>query len=428
MQITRDNTSSTSTKLTVTASAAELEAAKQAVVQRLGASVKVQGFRPGKAPANIIEKNIDQTVLQTEVLDAVINQLYVEAVDQEKLRPVAQPDIAVTKFVPFSALEFTATVEVVGDITLPDYKKIKLSMPAVKVTANEVKEVLDNLAVRGAQKEEVTRAAKAGDEVLIDFSGSDAKTKEPIDGADGKNYPLTLGSNSFIPGFEDELIGVKAGETKTFDITFPEDYGAATLQGKKATFAVTAHKVQEVKPAQLDDAFAASIGPFKTLDELKADIKKQLQAEREQEARTKFDNELLEKIAEKTKVDIPAKLIDSEIDRMEEQEKRDVVYRGQTWQEHLDAEGISAEEHREKQRPGAELRVKAGLVLGEIAEAEKIQVSPEELELRIQLLRNQYGDPQMQAELDKPENRRDIMSRMLTESTLDRLRDYATKA
>ena len=151
-------------------------------------------------------------------------------------------------------------------------------------------------------------------------------------------------------------------------------------------------------------------------------------AEKQQEADRAFDNELLEKIAAKTTVAIPKALIEQEIDRMEEEEKRNVVYRGQTWQEHLDAEGLTAEAHREKQREGAELRVKAGLVLGEIADKEKITVTPEELEIRIQLLKGQYPDPAMQAELDKPENRRDINSRLLTEKTLDKLRAYATKA
>jgi trigger factor len=180
-------------------------------------------------------------------------------------------------------------------------------------------------------------------------------------------------------------------------------------------------------PAKLDDAFAASIGPFKTLAELKADIKKQLKAEKQQEADRAYDNDLLQKIAEKSTVAIPKALVDEEIARIEEEEKRNIVYRGQTWQEHLDAEKLTAEEHSEKQRPTAELRVKAGLVLGQIAEAEKITVSPEDLEVRVQLLKGQYPDEAMQAELDKPENRRDVLSRLLTEKTLEKLRSYAIR-
>lgn len=427
MQITRTQLSPNTIKLGIAADKAELDAAKQAVLARLSATVKVPGFRAGKAPANLVEKQIDQNAFQAEFLDEAVNRIYVAAVEQEKLRPVAQPKIEISKFVPFSTLEFTAEVEAVGDIKLPNYKIIKLEAKQAEVTAKDVTNVLDNLRQRGATKEAVDRAAKSGDEVVIDFKGTDAETRKPIDGADGKEYPLTLGSNSFIPGFEDELIGVKPGNSKTFTLTFPKDYGAKVLQNRKVAFAVTVLKVSELKTAKLDDAFAASIGPFKTLAELKADIKKQLKAEKQQEADRSFDNELLEKIAAKTTVAIPKALVEDEMDRMEEEEKRNVVYRGQTWQEHLDEEGLTTEVHREKQRNGAELRIKAGLILGAISEKEKITITPEEIDLRIQLLKGQYPDPAMQAELDKPEGRRDITSRLLTEKTLDKLRGYATK-
>jgi len=425
MQINRESVAPTTTKLTIAADEAELQPIKQAVLTAISGNVKVPGFRPGKAPANLVEKQIDQSLLQTEFLEQAINQFYVQAVQQEKLRPAAQPAVEVTKFVPFTTLEFTATVEVVGDIKLADYKKIKLQSPVADVTAKDVDQVLENLRERAAVKTEVQRAAKTGDETVIDFAGTDTETNQPIAGADGKDYPLVLGSKTFIPGFEEEVIGMQPNQEKTFEVTFPADYGSAALQSKKVTFTVTVKTVQELTPPKLDDAFAASVGPFKTLAELKADVKKQLTAERRQEAERLFDNQLIEKIAEKSHVDIPAPLVDEEIDRLEEEEKRNIVYRGQTWQEHLDAEGVSAEAHREKQRPAAELRIKAGLLLAEIADKEKIDVSPKELEMRVQLLKGQYPDPAMQAELDKPENRRDIHSRMLTEKTLNKLRDYA---
>jgi trigger factor len=273
----------------------------------------------------------------------------------------------------------------------------------------------------------VDRAAKSGDEVIIDFKGVDTKTKEAISGADGTGYPLQLGSNTFIPGFEDEVVGVKPGGEKTFDLTFPKDYGVKALQGRKVSFTVTVQKVQELQKPKLDEAFAATLGPFKTVAELKTDVKRQLQSEKEQEAQRAYDNELLEKIAAKSSVDVPEVMVEEEVDRIEEEEKRNVTYRGQTWQEHLDEEGLTAEAHREKNKPSAELRVKGGLILSEIAEKEQISVTPEELEMRMQLLKGQYPDPNMQAELDKPENRRDILSRMLTEKTLDALRSYASK-
>jgi trigger factor len=426
MQVNRTQPKPTVTKLVITAEAVELEPIKQQVLEHLAKHVKVQGFREGKAPANLIEKQLDPSQLQSEFLEQAVNQFYVDAIQQQNVRPAAQPQVTINKFVPFTTLEFTAEVDAVGEVTLGDYKKIKLAPKSVEVTAKDVTEVIENLRGRSAEKKPVERAAKLDDEVIIDFKGVDAKTKEAIQGADGKEYPLVLGSKSFIPGFEEEVVGLKPGEKKTFDITFPADYGVKDLQKRQVNFTVTALKINEQVKPKLDDAFAATVGPFKTVAELKADIKKQLQAEREREAQQLYDNELLEKIAEKSEVAVPDSLIDSEIDRIEEDEKRNLVYRGQTWEEHLKGEAVTAEEHREQKREAATLRVKIGLLLGEIAEAEKIDVTPEELEIRMQLLKGQYTDPTMQAELAKPENRRDIASRLMTEKTIDKLRGYAT--
>jgi len=333
----------------------------------------------------------------------------------------------VTKFVPFTELEITAEVEIVGDIKLPDYKKIKLAKPEVKVTAKDVDEVIQSLRTRLAEKTDVERAAKAGDEVTIDFAGTDVKTKEPIAGADGTDYPLVLGSNSFIPGFEDELVGLQPGQDKTFVITFPKDYGVAALQNRKVSFTVTVKAVKELQEPKVDDAMAAKIGPFKTVDELKKDIKQQITVERQQEVDRQYESDLLEQVAKKTKAAIPAALIDEEVDRQLQQLKQNLVYRGQTWQEFLAAENLTEDKWREAQRPNAELRVTAGLALSEIAEAEQIRVTREEAEVRLQLIKGQYQDKAMQAELDKPEARREIANRLLSEKTIAKLTDYASK-
>lgn len=427
MKVTREQTNPTQTKLLIVADQKILDATKAKALDHLGKNVKVPGFRPGKAPISLVEKQLDPAAYQNEFLEHAVNDLLLAAINNQKLRPIGQPKIEITKFVPFTALEFTAEVEIIGDVKLADYKKIKLAQPKPTVTADEVNEVISNLRKRSATKKEVIRAAKNGDEVLINFKGIDPKTAEPIEGADGQEYPLVLGSKSFIPGFEDELVGLKAGASKTFPITFPSDYGAKELQSKKVEFKVDIISVNQLDDAKLDDKFASSVGPFKTVVELKNDIKKQLLAEKQQESNREFDNQMMEAIAQKSQVDVPISLIEEEIDRMEEEEKRNIVYRGQTWQEHLDEEGVTAEEHRERQKDVAALRVKSGILLGEIAEAENIRVTPEELEIRIMLLKNQYPDEATQAELDKPENRRDITSRMLTEKTLEALRKYVTE-
>lgn len=427
MQVTQKNLSDTTVQLNLVADAEMLQSAKTEALTTLAKSVKLQGFRQGKAPLNLVEKNVDPATLQSEFLDIAMNQLYVAALDDKKLRPVAQPKVTVKKFVPFDSLELEVEVEVVGAVKLADYKKMSVEKPAVSITAKDVEAVITNLRTRDAEKVDVTRAAKDSDEVTIDFAGVDAKTKEAINGADGKGYPLVLGSNTFIPGFEPNLIGMKPGDTKSFDITFPKDYGVSALQNRDVTFTVTVHKVKEVKEAKLDDAFAAKVGPFKTVAELKADIKKQLESEKEYQADREYSDKLILAIAEASTVAIPSVLIDEQIDRMEQEERQNLVYRGQTWQEHLEAEGVTEEEHRKNLSKDAELRVKAGLILSEIAEAEKITVTPEELEIRMQLLKGQYPDAQMQAEIEKPENRRDIVSRILSEKTIAKLKEYAAK-
>lgn len=427
MQVHTKQLSDTSVELGIVADAAELDDIKTETLQHLRHHVKMAGFREGQAPLALVEKNTDPNTLQAEFLDNAVNQLYIKAATEAKLRPVGQPQISLKKFVPFTSLELTATVEIIGDISLPDYKKFRLAKPVAKVAAADVNEVLDNLANRTADKKTVERAAKTGDEVLIDFAGTDVKKKEAVNGATGTDYPLQLGSNSFIPGFEDNLIGVKPGETKTFTVTFPKDYGVAALQNRAVSFEVKVKEVKELAKPKLDDAFAATVGPFKTLAELKADIKKQLEQEKQQQAERDYNNDLISQLAAKTKVAIPEGVINEELEAMDRDERQNLMYRGQTWEEHLQQEGISEEEHHERNKPLAEERVRAGLMLAEIADQEGLKVTSDEIDVRLQFLKGQYSDPQMLAELDKAENRNSIASRLLTEKTIVKLTEYATK-
>ncbi len=426
MRIKKAFDTDTKVTLTITTDEAFLTRLKDVTLKRLAHDVKLSGFRPGKAPLALVEKNIDPSRLQSDVLDAAVNHLYSEALRAEKLRPVANPELSLKKFVPFTELEFTATVEVIGEIKLPDYKKMKKILPKVTITTEDIKGVMATLQKRLAEKSEVSRAAKTGDEVVMDFKGTDSKG-QPVSGADAEKYPLIIGSDAFIPGFEPELVGLKANEEKTFTVTFPKDYQVKTLAGQKITFSIKIHSVSELKEPKVDDAFAAKAGPFKTVQDLKDDIKRQLTFEQETEARKTFNNDLIQEIAAKTKIAIPEMLIDDQVLRAEDEERQNLMYRGQTWQEHLEGEGVTDEEHRTRQRPAAEATIKGSLILSEIAEQEGVTVTPEEVEIRMQLLRGQYTDPAMRAELDKPENRRDIEGRLLSEKTLQKLTDYVTK-
>ncbi len=426
MQVKTSHPNKTEAVVTVIAAPAEMKTIKDNLLASYKGKVKVPGFREGNVPAAVLEKHVDPNMLQTDFLEAALQQLYAQAVRSQQLRPVDSPEISIKKFVPFNTLEFEATVAVVGDLKLTDYKKIKIVRKSVSITAKDIEDVIKSLQERVAEKKDVDRPAKDGDQVWIDFAGTDAKGA-PVNGADGKDYPLQLGSKKFIPGFEDNIIGMKANQDKTFTLKFPADYGVKALANKKVTFKVTVTKVQQVINPKVDDAFAAKIGPFKAVAELKADIKKQLTIERQKEDDRAYESQIIEAISAKSTMVIPAVLIDNQLDRMEQEERQNLTYRGQTWEEHLAEEAVTAEKHRETKRPEAEARIKASLLLAEIAEAEQLEVMPEELEIRMQALKSQYKDPQMLAELDKPENRRDIAGRILTEKTLQRLTGYAAE-
>jgi trigger factor len=221
MQIKLNKLSDTKISLNIKGNQDDLLKAKEASVAKLAPQVKVPGFRAGKVPKELVEKNIDPNYLQSQVLDEVVNNLFNEAVFEQKLRPVAQPKIELTKFVPYDQIEFNAEIEVIGAVKLPDYHKLGVKHEKKTVTAKDIDEVLDRLVLQMAEFKEVDRLAKSGDRAWIDFAGKDAKGEE-VKGASGKEYPLALGSNSFIPGFEDTIIGMKKTARKRIYHSFSQ--------------------------------------------------------------------------------------------------------------------------------------------------------------------------------------------------------------
>jgi trigger factor len=418
MQIKQATHSPTEVTLSVILGGDELTPIKEQVLGRFQADISLPGFRKGKAPLALVEKSLDQSRLQSAFLEEAINQSYPQAIGKEGLRPVDRPDITIKKFVPFTTLEYDAKVAVVTGIKIPDLSRTKVKKASVVITDKDIKDVLSSLRQRLAEKQPVERASKSGDQVWIDFKGIDSKGN-PVNGADGKDYPLLLGSNTFIPGFEDNLIGVKANESKTFTVTFPSDYGVKALSGKQVTFEVKVHRVEELAEPKLDDDFAAKAGPFKSLKDLKEDIKRQLMHERQHQANLDYESALVREVTAKTKFVIPEVLVLDQVERLMQELKQNLAYRGQTLKEFLEGQAMSEEVYRHKVlAPQANERVRASLVLAEIAERQNLHVTPEELEIRIQLLKSQYTDAAMRAELDKPENRRDIAARMLSEKTV----------
>lgn len=424
MQVKRTKNNETSVTLSIIASEQELVVIKEDVLQKLAPSVKLAGFRGGKAPLALVEKQVNPTVLQNDFIDAALQQLYIAAIKKEDVRVVAPPKVEIKKYVPFSTLEFDVTLSILGDVKLGDYKKLHAERQKIAVTAKEVTDVLESLRLRTAEKKDVTRASKTGDQVWIDFEGKDASGKA-VQGADGKDYPLSLGSSTFIKGFEENVIGLKAGQDKTFTVPFPKDYRIAALQGKKVTFTVHVTKVQEVMLPKLDDEFASKTGPVKTLQELKDDIKKQLHIERQQEADRNYEVDLVNQLVAKSSVEVPDALVEQQIESMVNETKQNLMYRSQTWQEYLKELGKTEEEYDKDLQPVAEQRVRTGLVLGAVADTENIQVTEEEIAAQIQALKGRYTDAKMQAELDKPEARSSIASRILTEKTIQVLVSFA---
>ncbi|HUD08425.1 MAG TPA: trigger factor [Candidatus Saccharimonadales bacterium] len=428
MNIAKKELSDIAVSLYIVADESDIKIVKSQVVNKLSQDIKIPGFRPGKAPESMVEKNIDPAKLQSEFLEVSVNDLYRQAVVLEKLRPVEQPKITINKFVPYHTLEFNAEVTVIGKIKLADYKRVKLNQQTTEITEKEIDQTVDQLLTREAKKQVVDRVSKKGDEVVVDFEGVDAKTKKLIPGTRSKKYPVTLGSNTFIPGFETHLIGCKSGQEKEFIITFPGDYSVKGLQKRRVKFSVKIIDVKSVTKPALNDKLVDKFGPFKTVEELMTDIKKELTNEKKRLVEQTRHNELVTKVVEASSVAIPEIVVDNQVDFVVQNEKQRLISQGQTWEEYLELEGITEDEFRKNIRESARQQVKTGLVLGEIALIEQVEVRPEETEVQINILKQQYNDERIRAELDKPEVKRDIADRLLVEKVILKMMSYQPPA
>ncbi len=420
MRVQKNQPSATRLVLQITVSGQELLSIKQRVVKSQATGVTVPGFRAGHAPLDLVEKRLDPIKLQTEVVQEAVSHFYSQILRQDDIRPVTEPEISMRRFVPYNELEFEVGIDVFGKLHMPEIKKLNVPKEQVVVTAKDVNEVVHSLQCRQAKNKEMKRAAKKNDEVVIDFQGKNSDGKL-LKGAEGKDYPLQLGSKTFIPGFEEAIIGMKSGDTKSFDVRFPKDYRVGHLRSQKVHFEIKLKKVHEVELPELDDDFAVAAGPFANLSELKEDIKKQLSLERQLEVQQKYEQELLEEVAKALVVEIPPKLVDEQSEQLEKDERARLVQQGVTWQEHLSSEAVTEQEHHQRQRRHAEQAIKISLVLSEVVESQKIDITDDEIETRLTLLRGQYNDPAMQNELNKPENRRQIAWRLRNEKALQAL-------
>lgn len=416
------NISDTKVRLTITVESSELEAAEQVALTKLARDIKVSGFRKGKVPASIAAKHVDPAMLQEQTLENALSKAVAEAFISEKLQALERPAVEVKKFVPRQELEFTAEVEVVPPVKLGDYKKLKAKKANVKVEAKEIDDIIERIRGNYVEKAEVKRAAKNGDEVLIDFVGK--KDDVAFDGGSAKNYALKLGDGQFIPGFEDGVVGHKAGDSFDLDLALPDDYHAKDLAGAKVVFSVTLNTVNELKLPELNDEFAAKCGPFTEMKELRADIEREITAQKEREAEERLKDELVGQLAEKSKVSLPEILVEDQIRSIEQDLTQNLMYRGITMDGYLNTQGFKDKDDwvKKEARPAAEKRVKAGLVLAELSKELKIDVSHDELDAQISALKQQYGkDAKVAAQFDDPNVHRDIANRLITDKTIAKL-------
>lgn len=415
------NISDVKVELTISLGAEELKAAEQVALTKLAKEVKIEGFRKGKAPLEMVAAQVDPNLLSQETLENALSKSVAEAFLKEKVQAINRPEVDVKKFIPGTELEFTATTEIMPKVELGDYKKLGVKKEAIKVSKKEVKETIDRILKNFAEKKKAEREAKNGDEVIIDFLGK--KDGVAFDGGKAEKFPLELGSKSFIPGFEEGLIGKKAGDELSLDLEFPKDYHAKDLAGAKVVFEVKIHEVRENVEPEINEEFLSKLGDFKTKEEFEKQIEEDLKTQKQAEADEKFKDELVKKLAEVSKVPVPEILLEDQKRSIEMDMQQNLMYSGLSLEDYLERMGKTREEWLEKDvKEAAEMRVKSGLALAELSKVEKVKSDTKELDARITQLKEQYGNSkEVQKQLSSDDVRRNLANQILTEKTIDLL-------
>ena len=374
--------------LTIQADAQEFEAAIDKVYKKQRGRIQVPGFRKGHAPRKIIETMYGAQVFYEDAVNEIYPDLFAQAAEQENLDTVAYPDVELLD-VNKDGFSFKATVAVRPEVKLGKYKGLTAPKDEVKVTDKDIDGELKPYIQRATRMVDVDRKAKKGDTVNIDFEGfMDGKA---FDGGKGEGHDLELGSGSFIPGFEDQLTGVKAGAEKDVVVTFPEDYNAKELAGKEATFKVKVHAVKEKVEPKLDDEFAKDVSEFETLAELRKDLGDKLSQRREKQARGAFEEALLDQVTEDMTVEIPDPMVDYRAQQMIEDYSQRITSQGISFEQYLAMTGMTVDILKAQAMEGALRQVKTDLALGAIAQAEKIEVTEADIDAECARLAEQYG-------------------------------------
>jgi len=420
MKVKSKKLSDTRISITVTLDKADLETAKQKVIDRMVKEVKLEGFRKGKAPRDLAEKVLNPNDVAKEALDFAVRSTVPAAFEQVEKSPLVIPNVNVTKYVPGESAEYTAEADILPEVKLGDYKSLKVKKPEVKVSAKDIDDIVANIRKAYAEKKVMKKKAELGDEVIIDFVGK--KDGKAFPGGTAKDYHLELGSHSFIHGFEEGIVGHESGDKFDLALTFPKDYHKKSLAGKKTVFEVLLKQVNVIELPQLDADFAKKCGPFKDMKALRADIEKNLQAQNEHRVMEKFKDDLVEALVKKSTVSAPEILIEDQLRFIRADIERNAAATGEKLEDYLKQNGMTKDEWDKQAREVAEKRVKASLVLQILARDAKITVSDEDVQAKIAELRDVYQkSPEALKNLKDPRVKMDVKNRMIIEKTLDHL-------
>ena len=376
-------------KLTIEASAEDFEKAIQKVYLKARGRINIPGFRKGKAPRKLIEKMYGEGVFYEDAANELIPTVYAEALKDCDLEIVSRPEINVTQIEAGKPFIFTAEVAVKPEVTLGEYKGVEVEKSDVEVTEEDINKEIDKERENNSRTIDVDdRAVESGDIIKLDFDGS--VDGVPFEGGKAENYTLTIGSGSFIPGFEDQLIGTKIGEEKDVTVTFPEDYHEKSLAGKEAVFKCKVNAITVKELPEADDEFASEVSEFETLAEYKEDIKKKLTEKKEKAARAKKEAQAVEKAVENATMEIPDAMIDTQVQSMMEDFARRMQSQGLSLEQYFQFTGMDAKKMHDQMQPEALKRIQNSLVLEAVAKAENIEISDEKVDEEIAKMAEAY--------------------------------------
>ena len=376
-------------KLTIEVSAEELDKAMQNAYLKARGKISIPGFRKGKAPRKMIEQMYGKGIFLEDAANALIPEHYSKALEECDLEIVSQPEIDVTQAEPGKAFIFTAEVAVKPEVTLGEYKGVEVPKSETEVTDEDIDAEIKKEQEKNSRTVTVEdRGEENGDITTIDFEGF--VDGVAFEGGKGTDYPLTLGSGSFIPGFEDQLVGAKAGDHVEVNVTFPEEYQAAELAGKAAVFQCDVKKVETKELPELDDDFAQDVSEFDTLAEYREDVKKNLTEKKEKEARAAKENAAVDKAIENAEMEIPDAMINTQVRQMMNDFASRMQSQGLTMEQYFQFTGMTAEKMQEEMKPQALKRIQTRLVLEKIAETENIEVSEDEVNEEIGKMAEMY--------------------------------------